>query len=566
MSQGSGRALHHAMRATRQRRGSRTFAWLASVSVLLACVAGVLGAAGTETGDRRSETADRVTIGVRADVDSLNIYTASTILSQEVSNLLFLHLAGEKDDFAEGPPTFEPQLARRWEVSADGLTIDFNLDSAMRWSDGRMVTARDVVFSHEAAISKEVGWIGADVKEFIASVEVIDDKTVRFRFTKRYPYQVMDAVEGNILPAHHYGAIPFAEWPKKEFVEAPVVSGPYRLASYRPGETLVLERNPAYGGAAAGIPRVVFRVLPDVATLLAELESGGIDVMENVPAAQVKRLSARQDLELIKVHDLSYTFVCWNQRLALFSDPRVRRALTMAIDRRAIIDGVLFGNGKLLASPVMSLYWAHDPSLEPWPHDPQRARALLAEAGWKDTDGDGILDKDGRPFRFTLETNQGSQLRGDVAILVQDHLKKVGIDAQPRTLEFRAYLQKHDAHDFDAFVGGHREATKVDLKSLLHTSAIDGGYNHAGYSNAAMDALIDQARGETDTKAARQLWSRAQQLFHEDEPFTILFEMQRVNAVNRRIAGAKMSPRTAFMNLPAWSLRGTSARPAAEGK
>ena len=550
MSQGSGRKL----------------AWLASASILLACVAGVLGAAGPETGDRRSETADRVTIGVRADVDSLNIYTASTILSQEVANLLFLHLAGEKDDFAEGPPTFEPQLARRWEVSADGLTIDFHLDSAMRWSDGRRVTARDVVFSHEAAVSKEVGWIGADVKEFIASVEAIDDKTVRFRFTKRYPYQVMDAVEGNILPAHHYGAIPFAEWAKKEFVEAPVISGPYRLASYRPGETLVLERNPAYGGAAAGIPRVVFRVLPDVATLLAELESGGIDVMENVPAAQVKRLSARQDLELIKVHDLSYTFVCWNQRLPLFSDPRVRRALTMAIDRRAIIDGVLFGNGKPLASPVMSLYWAHDPSVESWPYDPQRARALLGEAGWKDTDGDGILDKDGRPFRFTLETNQGSQLRGDVAILVQDHLKKVGIDAQPRTLEFRAYLQKHDAHDFDAFVGGHREATKVDLKSLLHTSAIDGGYNHAGYSNAAMDALIDQARGETDTRAARQLWSRAQQLFHEDEPFTILFEMQRVNAVNRRIAGAKMSPRTAFMNLPAWSLRGTSARPAAEGK
>lgn len=540
------------------RLGHRIITSLAGASILFACLAAFPGPWSAE------ET--RVTIGVRADVDSLNIYTASTILSQEVSNLLFLHLAGEKDDFADGPPTFEPQLARRWEASGDGLTLDFHLDEKMRWSDGRPVTARDVVFSHEAATSKDVGWVGSDVKEFISSVAASDDRTVRFRFTQRYPYQIMDAVEGNVLPAHHYAAIAFDAWPKTEFVTAPVISGPYRLASYRPGEAIVLERNPGYGGAAAGIQKVVFRVLPDVATLLAELESGGIDVMENVPAAQVKRLSEKKDLELIAVHDLSYTFVCWNNRSPLFSDPRVRRALTMAIDRRAIIDGVLFGNGKLLASPIMSLFWAHDPSVAPWPYDPQGARALLAQAGWKDADGDGVLEKDGREFRFTLETNQGSQLRNDVAVMVQDHLKKVGIDAQPRTLEFKAYLQKHDAHDFEAFVGGHREATKVDLKSLLHTSAIDGGYNHAGYSSAAMDSTIDRARMETDTARARQLWSSAQKLFHDDEPFTVLFEMQRVNAVNRRIAGVKMSPRTAFMNLPSWSLRAAPPQQPAAGK
>ena len=538
MSQGYGRAI----------------SFLTAAFLLLACLA-ILAAP-----QIAQET--RVTIGVRADVDSLNIYTASTILSQEVSNLLFLHLAGEKDDFADGPPTFEPQLAAAWKLSGDGLTLDFQLDPRMRWSDGRRVTPRDVVFSHEAAVSKGVGWVGSDVKEFIASVEAIDHQTVRFRFTQRYPYQVMDAVEGNVLPAHHYAEIPFDLWPKTEFVTAPVVSGPFRLASYKPGEALVLERNPNYGGTAAGIGSVVFRVLPDVATLLAELESGGIDVMENVPAAQIKRLSQRKDLELFTVHDLSYTFVCWNNRSPLFSDPRVRRALTMAIDRRAIIDGVLFGNGKLLASPIMSLYWAHDPAIAPWPYDPQGARALLAQAGWKDADGDGVLEKDGRPFRFTLETNQGSQLRNDVAVMVQDHLKKVGIDAQPRTLEFKTYLQKHDAHDFDAFVGGHREATKVDLKSLLHTSALEGGYNHAGYSSAAMDSAIDKARMETDTAKARQLWSSAQKLFHEDQPFTVLFEMQRVNAVSRNITGVKMSPRSAFMTLPSWSLRETGVQPA----
>ncbi len=531
---------------------------LRPVGAALAATAVVcLAAAGAPAGDDPA----RVVIGVRGDVDSLNIYTASTILSQEVANLLFPHLATERDDFLQGPPTFDPDLASRWETSGDGLTIDFQLDVRMRWSDGEAVTARDVAWSHQAAVSEEVGWVGKDVKEFIESVTAVDDRTVRYRFTRRYPYQLMDAAEGNILPEHHYGKIPFAEWPKSAFTTAPVVAGPYRLAEYRPGEALVLESNARYGRTAPGIPKVIFRVLPDVATLLAEMESGGIDVMENVPAAQAARLAGNPRIELVRVHDLSYTFVCWNLRSPLFSDARVRRALTLAIDRRALVDGVLMGNGHVLATPIMSLSWAHDAAVAPWPYDTKAARALLSEAGWSDTDGDGVLDKDGRPFRFVLETNQGSALRHDVAVLVQDHLKKVGIDAQPRVLEWRAYLEKHDAHEFDAFVGGHREATKVDLKSLLHSTAVKGGYNHAGYASPAMDDLIDKARMETDTARARALLSGAQKLFHEDEPFTVLFEMQRVNAINRRIEGVRMSPRSALVSLAEWRVR-TDAKPA----
>ncbi|HET9481395.1 MAG TPA: ABC transporter substrate-binding protein, partial [Candidatus Polarisedimenticolia bacterium] len=529
--------------------------WTVCAAALALLCIGLLAAGEGDAGPR-------VVIGVRGDVDSLNIYTASTILSQEVANLLFLPLAVERDDFADGPPSFEPSLARTWATTPDGLTIEFQIDKTMRWSDGRPVTSRDVVFSHEAAVSAQVGWVGKDVKDSIESVTAVDPLTVRFRFRRRHPYQLMDAVEGNVIPEHHYAAIPFASWPATSFISAPVVSGPYRLASYRPGEAIVLERNPAHAGTPAGLPRVIFRVLPDVATLLAELESGGIDVMENVPAAQVERLRSNPRLELTTLHDLSYTFVCWNLRSPLFAEPRVRRALTMAIDRQAIVDGILFGNGRTLASPILSLFWAHDPSITPHPHDPPAARRLLGEAGWSDADGDGILDKEGRPFRFVLETNQGSQLRHDVAVMVQDHLRKVGIDAQPRVLEWRTFLQKHDAHDFEAFVGGHREATRVDLTSLLHSSAIEGGYNHAGYSSRTMDDLIEQARMQSDTALARRLWSSAQRLFHEDQPFTVLFEMQRVNAVNRRVTDVRMSPRSAFGNLPRWRLREDPSKPA----
>jgi len=333
-----------------------------------------------------------------------------------------------------------------------------------------------------------------------------------------------------------------------------VVSGPYRIVSYRQNEAIVLERNPRFGGEPAGIPRIVFRVIPDAATLLAELEAGGIDVLENVPAEHVERLGARPELVMHTVHDLSYTFICWNLRSPLFEDSRVRRALTLAIDRQAIIDGLLFGRGRTVATPIMSLYWAHDPSVQPLPYSPQRARELLGAAGWRDADGDGVLDKDGRRFEFILESNQGSKQRNDAAVMVQADLEKVGIAAQPRVIEWRRFLQKHEERDFDAFLGKYREATKVDLKSLLHSTAVEKGYNYGGYASEAMDRVIDEARVETDTSKAKALWARTQAIFHQEQPLTILFETERVNAVNRRISGVSMSPRSVFSSLTEWRL------------
>lgn len=526
--------------------------WFGAAALVIALAVASVGAADT----------DRVIIGVKGDLDSFNIYTAGTFLSQEIADLLFLRLAVEQDDFAEGPPGFTPGLAKAWELSPDGLTLTFRLDETMVWSDGAPITSRDVLFSHHAAVSPEVGWIGRDVKELIASVEAVDDHTVRYRFTRRYPYQLMDAAEGNILPAHHYGKTPMAEWPKTSFTTAPVVSGPYRLKAYRQNERIELERNESYRGRPAGIDRVILRVIPDEATLLAELESGGIDVMENVPAGQMARLQANPRLDVLRVHDLSYTFICWNVRSSLFSDARVRRALTMAIDRRAMVEGLLYGEGLVSSSPILSLFWAHDPGMAPPAYDPDGARRLLEEAGWRDTDADGVLDRDGTPFRFTLESNQGSRLRNDVAVMVQSDLRKIGIAAEPRIVEWRAFLAAHARHEFDAFVAGQREPTKVDLKSLLHTDAIENGFNYGSYSNPELDRILDAARAEPDTTRARALWKQAQEIFLKDQPLTILFEKVRVNAISSRLRGVVMSPRSALAGLPSWRLAPDASRAA----
>ncbi|OLD65805.1 MAG: hypothetical protein AUI47_01325 [Acidobacteria bacterium 13_1_40CM_2_68_5] len=526
---------------------------LATLAGGAALLAPLLAAAAVERPSGTERRGGRVVIGVPGDVSSFNIYTATNAFSQEVDDLLFLKLADEQDDFKEGPPTFRPSLAKSWELSPDGTRLTFHLDRRARWSDGRPVTGDDVLFSQRAASSREVSWVGRDVKEFVADVLAPDDRTVVYRFTRVYPYELMDAVEGNVLPAHAYRDVPLAEWPKRSFTSAPVVDGPFLLKKYERGSLIELARNPRYMRAPfPNLDAVVFRIIPDETSLVNELLSGGVDVMENVPAVAVRRIEADPRLRLVRVPDLSYHFICWNTARPLFADARVRRALTMAIDREAIIEALLPGTGRPCAGPVLSFLWAHDPSLRPLPYDPDAARALLKESGWEDRDGDGLLDRDGRPFRFDLETNQGSRLRADVAQMVAEQLRRIGIEATPRVYEFGAFIDRHEKHDFDAFVGSWRESTKVDLKSAFHSASREGGYDYGMYANVELDAVIDRARATPTTEAARALWFKAQAIIASDQPYTFLFERDRMNAAPRRLGGLRMGPRTAYAGLEHW--------------
>jgi peptide/nickel transport system substrate-binding protein len=546
----------------RRRRAAWLFAFLATVLTLaLAQPSSALPAASPkEKAAPTGAATRRIVIGVRGDISSFNIYTATTAFTQEIIDLLQARLAEEQDDFRDGPPSFKPGLAASWEFSADRTKLTFHLDPRARWSDGKPLAAADVAFSSQAAASPDVGWVGSDVKEAIASVTAPDPRTIVYTFSRLYPYQLMDAVEGNIIPAHIYQTTPFAEWPKKAFLVPPPSSGPFRVKRYEHGSLIELARNPDYFRAPLPhLDSVIFRIIPDENTLTNELLAGGIDVMENLPAGAVKKVEATPRLKILRVPDLSYTFISWNTSRPLFAEARVRRALTLAIDRQAIIEGLLPGIGRPSAGPILSFMWAADPGLKPLPCDPAAARALLKEAGWEDRDGDGILDRDGAPFRFELETNQGSGLRADIVQMVSAQLKKVGIEATPRIIEYGAFIAGHEKHEYDAFVSSWRESTKVDLKSVFHSSAKTNGYDYGLYSDPELDQVIDQARMETDRTAARKLWARAQAIIVRDQPLTFLFERDRLHAVPRSLTGFHSSPRSAYVGLEDWSLEGKAA-------
>jgi len=546
--------------ALRRRSSGKSLLLLVPATLLVAGIALPKPAPAVPAEKGPSQPKSRIVIGVRGDISSFNIYTATNAFSQEVIDLLQMKLAEEQDDFRDGPPTFRPALASSWEFSADHKRLTFHLDPRARWSDGEPVTSADVLFSHQAATSRDVAWVGSDVKEAIAEVTAPDARTVVFRFDRVYPYQLMDAVEGNILPARVYRKIPLAEWPRKEFLDAPVSSGPFLLKRYERGSLIELVRNPGY--LRAPLPRlesVVFRVIPDETTLVNELLTGGIDFMENVPADAVAKIRASPRLTIVGAPDLSYTFISWNTARPLFADARVRNALTLAIDRQAIIEGLLAGTGRPSAGPILSFMWAADPALKPIPYDPEAATRLLKEAGWADHDGDGVLDRQGTPFRFELETNQGSGLRADVVQMVTAQLRRVGVEAIPRMFEFGAFIARHEQHDYDAFVSSWRESTKVDLKSAFHSASQSGGYDYGLYSDAELDGVIDRARLESDRETARKLWRRAQQIIVRDQPYTFLFERDRLQAVPRDLQGLRPGPRTAYASLEDWSFGGRAS-------
>ncbi|HSS49052.1 MAG TPA: ABC transporter substrate-binding protein [Thermoanaerobaculia bacterium] len=478
--------------------------------------------------------------------------------SQPTSEMLFrlfLHLLEEQSDFDKHPPTFKPELARSYEWSADHKTLTFHLRDDAVWSDGVPVTADDVRWTWQAQISKDVVWEGAESKQSITDVEAVDPHTVRFHFSRVYAKQLLDANEGSVLPKHVWEKLPFAQWRKSGdwFKQHLVVDGPFTIGSWQPQQQVVLQRNERY--YEKGFPRldrVVMRIVPSQSAGLTQLLNGEIDFLPQIAVGDVKRAQAAPQVQLIALWFNIYVAVGWNNENPLFQDPQVRRALTLGIDRKTIVETLLGPYGRVADSPVLTMVWAHDRSLAPLPYDPAEAKRILAAKGWKDTDGDGVLDKGGKPFSFELITNAGNQLRTDAIVMIQDQLKKIGVKAVPRQVEFNTMASQTRDGSFEAVVIGFAMDTSLDMTGNYHSKSIADGSNFVRFRNPEMDHLLEVAESQPDVLAERPYLDQIQQLVHREQPVTFLWESQRLTAVNKRVKDVRPTLASSFFNLKEW--------------
>jgi len=499
---------------------------------------------------------DALIIGLINDVSSLNPLLTTSSVDNDVQGRLFLTLLEEQPDFT----TFKPRLAKSWEFSPDGKKITFHLRGDVYWIDGVKVTARDVRFTWLKQRDPQIAWIHMSTKAHIRDVQVVNDSTVAFIFSKTYPYQLMDANEGYILPEHILKDLEGPEWRTTTFNRNPVTNGPYKLRRWVSQQFIELVANESYyEPGKPRIKRVIFKIVPDQTALLTQLETGEIDVMEGLPPKDVERISERGDIEVVRFPDLQYVYIAWNGRDPLFQNVRIRRALTMAIDRQAIIRSVYYGFAQECISPIVPLLWAYNQRIKPLPYDPASARSILKAEGWIDHNGDGWIDKDGKKFEFELMTNYGNQIRRDIMIMVQAQLKEIGIKVNLRTYEWTVFSEKLRKGDYQAAITGWRVGTKVELRSFWHSSQIGrAGFNRVFYCNPVVDRLIDRAEEILDRKEALPLWHRLQEIIYNDQPVTFLYVPQRIVGVNKRIKGYQMNPLSVFYNLRDWYIRCSS--------
>ena len=287
--------------------------------------------------------ARELVVAIPADVETFNDYqSAGEAMENAIIDLLFPTLFEEQPDFAEHPPTFAPRLAESWEFSPDHLALTVKLRRDAVWSNGFRVTAEDVLFTFRAQTSEAAGSTYVEQKAAILRVEVVDHFTVRFVFRRVYPYQLMDANDGHIVPLHAWSPIPFEKWPTTDFTPSLQSCGAFRLVSHTQQQTIVLERDPRHWSPAR-LDRVVFRVIPDVSSQIGQLLAGQVQLIPMVPPREVARLEASPEVRVVSLPSRLLGFLAWNNRRPALADRRVRQALGLAINRQALVDTVLHG-------------------------------------------------------------------------------------------------------------------------------------------------------------------------------------------------------------------------------
>ncbi len=440
------------------------------------------------------------------------------------------------------------ELAESWEFSADCRDLTFRLRPGVRWHDGRPFTADDVVFTWETIVDPKTPSPYKSEYALVESVRAEGPGIVRVRYTQPFAKALMNWATA-MLPKHllekyvREGKI--REAPQNW--SAPVGTGPYRFKELRSGEKIVLVSNPDYWEGRPYISRIVYRIIPSQATTFLELKAKGVDAT-GLTALQYKRQTgyrAFKDAYRKFSHPGNgYTYIGFNLKDPRFADRRVRHAFAHAIDKREVIEGVRLGLAREATGPYKPGTWVYTDKVKTYPYDMAKARRLLAEAGWKERNADGLLVKDGKPFTFELLTNQGNDERKKVAEIVQAQLRELGVGVEIRTLEWAALLKEHiKKRNFEAIVLGWGIGIDPDQFVVWHSSQSGPDQlNHISYANPEVDAMLESGR-TTCVRADRlRYYHRLQEVLAEDLPLVFLYFADALPVVSSRVYAIDPGP------------------------
>ena len=487
----------------------------------------LLGVAACGGGGEATRTDDALRLPIIND-PIFNPLLAPDLGSVMVNKVLFPGLVRPDESLR---PT--PDLALSWVVSPDGLAYTFALRPNVRWHDGAPFTARDVKFTLDQIISPTSGSRLRSDFAAVVGTDIIDSLTVRIRLQAPFaPLLTLLGYNAGMLPEHllRGGKLPgFTAFNRS----APVGTGPFKLEKATPGASVTLVRHDAYYGTRPGFGRIVFKVVPDINAQVAQLRAGELDLITIEPA-NLGSVQGVDGVRVLEVPVVQHWYVGFNAAKPMFASAAVRRALGYAVNRDAIVKGVLKGYGDLPGGTIpVALRDFHDAAAPRAPYAPDSATALLVSAGWS-TGADGKLhDARGAPFTFELLVDKGNPTREQSALAVQQDLARIGVTATIRTMEFAALVRDH-------LLPGKYEATMIwwttppdpDQFSFYHTGQDN---NNVRYSNRTADSLLALGRATADSGRRREIYLAFQAVERDDPPVMVLFYPREIQAVGSRL-------------------------------
>jgi peptide/nickel transport system substrate-binding protein len=491
---------------------------------------------------------DSIIIGSIGDISGLIPHITSDSSSHDIGSYIYSGLVRYDKNLQ-----LEGDLAEAWEVSDDGLKITFKLRQGVLWQDGTLFTADDVMFTYKFMIDPNTPTAYAGDFLMVKKLEIIDIYTIEVTYDEPFAPALASWTLG-ILPKHLMAG---KDLKTTTLATQPVGTGPYKFVEWLPKEKITLEAYDQYYEGKPYIEKVIYRIIPDNATMFLELKAGGIDYMGLDPVQYSRQTDTKEFKEKFNKYKYlsnGYTYMGFNLTHELFKDKRVRQAISYAINKQAMIDGILLGLGQVAVGPYKPGTWAHNPNVKRYDYNPEKAKVLLEDAGWKDEDDDGILEKDGRKFEFTLITNMGNDVRKKVTEIIQAQLADIGIKVEIRIYEWATFINEFvDKKKFEALVLGWGLSQDPDAYDIWHSDKTkDGELNFVTFKNEEVDELLIKGRTTFNQDERKAYYDKFQEILAEEAPYSFLYVAEALPVVSSRFKGIEPAPAGITHNFVKW--------------
>lgn len=521
---------------------------------------------------------NRVIVGISSDPQSLNPLFVYTFEEVNISEQLLLSLVQQEWNDSLGIVDEIPMLAQNWSWNRDSTTLTINLRKGVNWSDGEPVTVKDVVFSFDVYSDPKVqSRLYGTFENFYVDKDqhILIDKTFDIlspykfviKFNKKSAPSLFN-IDFPIIPEHVYKNIERKDLVTEEKNIKLVTDGPFIISSWNKNQSIILKANTnSFLSKPGNISELILKIIPDYNSRLLQLKTGEVDIIDHVRPQDVDRLKGNSNIGLESIKGREYEYVGWNNidpsaykernkiiPNRLFGNAKIREALSYAINKKEILNEYLDGYGDICVGPVAPIFKNFiDTSLKQINYDPDKAKKILYEEGWRDLNNDGILEKGNEKFSFVLDIPGNDSRRQFAAEIIKNNLKAIGIDVTVETLEFSVYNDKMYGHELNSWIGGWVVPIPITLKPFWYSDLKKTPLNVSGFQNKEVDNILNQIEKTSNMIDNNEAVKKFQRILYEENPVTFLYWIDNIVGYNNSIKNIQINPLGFLHHCWEWS-------------